>query len=183
MRDCNRYIELIAARLDGSISDNENLELDKHLAGCYRCQQELLLQIRINESLKQPLPKQLPSEFVTRVEESIRRIERRRRIERSGVPLTVGVAVIAVWLMVAMRSLIVGALMAFLKSAGLLFEKWSNAVTDAMQSSMAALIEVIQSEEYVRDLQPLTMLFIVSSVIAIVIVVWASQRAHAFLRD
>lgn len=76
---CSRYIEWIAARLAGSLAEDRNRELEKHLATCPRCRAELLLQKRIHTSLLKTEQSGLTAGFTERIVGQVRQRERLNR--------------------------------------------------------------------------------------------------------
>ncbi|MFH1312223.1 MAG: zf-HC2 domain-containing protein [Candidatus Eisenbacteria bacterium] len=70
---CSDFVGWIGRKLDGSLSEDQLLTLDRHLATCGRCRAELNLQRRIVESLEEEGSSGLSAGFTQRVSEHVRR--------------------------------------------------------------------------------------------------------------
>ena len=73
---CSGYISWMGRKLDGSLPEDQLIELDRHLATCSRCRAELLLQTRIVESLREDRPSGLTPYFTHRVLKQVSRSSR-----------------------------------------------------------------------------------------------------------
>lgn len=56
MRDCSEYDIMLSARLDGELSEDEERELEEHLASCPECRKYLRLLETVRDGLKEDLP-------------------------------------------------------------------------------------------------------------------------------
>ena len=56
MRDCSEYDIMLSARLDGELSEDEERELEEHLAACPECRKYLRLLETVRDGLKEDLP-------------------------------------------------------------------------------------------------------------------------------
>ena len=56
MRDCSEYDIMLSARLDGELSEDEERELEAHLAACPECRKYLRLLEAVRDGLKEDLP-------------------------------------------------------------------------------------------------------------------------------
>lgn len=56
MRDCSEYDIMLSARLDGELSEDEDRELEEHLAVCPDCRKYLRLLETVRDGLKEDLP-------------------------------------------------------------------------------------------------------------------------------
>lgn len=70
MRTCEDYEELISARLDGALTDEERAALDAHLAGCPRCRRTAAELARVDAALRS-LDGAAPVDLTARVRERI----------------------------------------------------------------------------------------------------------------
>lgn len=85
MRSCEDYEELISARLDGALTDEERAALDAHLAGCPRCRRTAEELARVDAALRS-LDGAAPVDLTARVLERIgeeRAVPLRRRPRRA----------------------------------------------------------------------------------------------------
>lgn len=79
--ECAEYIEWIARRLEGTLTERETRKLDGHLSECSRCRAEAVLQARILETLKKETPSGLSADFTVRVSERVRAVPRAGRFD------------------------------------------------------------------------------------------------------
>ena len=70
MRTCEDYEELISARLDGALTDEERAALDAHLAGCPRCRRTAEELAQVDAALRS-LAGAAPVDLTARVRERI----------------------------------------------------------------------------------------------------------------
>lgn len=70
MRTCEDYEELISARLDGALTDEERAALDAHLAGCPRCRRTAAELAEVDAALRS-LAGAAPVDLTARVRERI----------------------------------------------------------------------------------------------------------------
>jgi len=80
--DCCDCVELIARLMDGSLSQEDTLGLERHLSICVRCRAEFTLQKKIHEALAVCTIPGLPASFADRVTERVLAVERARAAAR-----------------------------------------------------------------------------------------------------
>lgn len=56
LRDCSEYDIMLSARLDGELSEDEERELEEHLASCPECRKYLRLLETVRDGLQEDLP-------------------------------------------------------------------------------------------------------------------------------
>lgn len=79
--ECTQYVGWISEMLEGTLAPSSARQLEEHLAGCRRCQAELVLQKRIVEALEEEIHPRLSIDFTQRV--SLRAVEMAELSERS----------------------------------------------------------------------------------------------------
>lgn len=95
---CDRYIDMIGRKLEGSLSASELEALTKHIADCPECRLELLLEEKIARALGQTPGAALPADFAERVSKrafELARTEKRGRRWGYLIPVAANAVVVA----------------------------------------------------------------------------------------
>jgi anti-sigma factor RsiW len=179
---CSLCVELIAAKLTGTLPEDTDRELEKHLAGCSRCRAELQLQRKIHASLLEAAPSGLPDGFTQRIRYELKasdRAARRRLAWGSLVPvaaLATGIVLAFVFrfqidrvvppAMEGLASRIAGPLASF---------------GDGILALLARLPAPAEESTWIEGIQPLLTNTLVLSVGACVAIFWALGKVYTYL--
>ena len=182
--NCSDYAVWIARKLEGSLSGDEMMKLEDHMAVCGRCRAELILQQRIHESLKQEMPSGLSADFTRRVsEQALALAGRQKRSLRLPDLVPVFALAAGVILLIVFSADLARVLPPMMQSFGKILETSSASLGEAVLVLLANLLDV-PSEQVThigRVFTPM-MTLMMTGVVASVAVLWSFSRVRAYLR-